>query len=215
MKPNIDSFVLHKVVQMTPLSELSEKVVSILPDKVQDIPYQKPNPILLIAKPKADVVAQKKSGHYFMGGLPALMQAVRLLQKDPSAQVTYVNDGQIKKSAQSAHQGHVHPTEWTTPELGTRQLTKVILKSLHLLPTTPPDDILNYSYIHLPISKMKPTLILRNIVFRLLHTLVSKPQLTFGVAAFELRSASVFKHIVLPKSQDDVFTFERDDNLVF
>lgn len=174
MKPKTDSFVLHKVMQMTPLSELSAKVLSLLPDIVQDIPCQKPNPIVLVAKSKERVLCTKKSGHYFMGGLPALMQAVRLLQKDPAASVTYVNDGQIKKSTQSAHQGHVHPTEWTTPELGSRQLTKVILKSLHLLPATSPDDILNYSYIHLPISSMKVSLVLRNIAFRLLHTLLSK-----------------------------------------
>lgn len=168
------NFVFYKNVLMTPLSELAPSVRSILPDTTFTEECNNPNPIVLIPKPKGSIPCTKQGGHYFMGGLPALMQAARLLQKEPSSLVTYVNDGERKKSTQSAHQGHVHPTEWTTPELGTWQLTKIMLGKLRLLPTAPPDDVVNYAYIHLPLSKMKLSLFVRNIAFKLVHALLSK-----------------------------------------
>ncbi len=166
-------FIFHKVLQMTPASTLAPAALAILP-KITPVEANEPNPIFMLPKNKADILCESSGGHYFMGGLPALMQAVRLLQKDPAAHVTYVNDGQIKKSTQSAHQGHVHPTEWTTPELGTLPLTKIILNSLHLYPDTPPEDVTNYSYVHFPLSKIRIGLFIRNIAFRIIHTLLSK-----------------------------------------
>ncbi len=152
--------------------ELAPSVRSLLPEGITEEEYKAPNPIYI--KTMEGLPCEKKGGHYFMGGLPALMQAVRLLQKDPEAVVTYVNDGQIKKSTQSAHQGHVHPTEWTTPELGTWQLTKIILRSLRLLPKVAPEDVDNYSYVHFPLSKIRIGLFIKNIGFKLLRALRAK-----------------------------------------
>src|SRR5205823_4890088 len=132
------NFIFHKIMQMTPVTTLAPAARAILPDIATDEEYKDPNPILIVPKSKGSIQCSKQGGHYFMGGLPALMQAVRLLQKEPSSLVTYVSDGQRKKSTQSAHQGHVHPTEWTTPELGIWQLTKIVLSNLRLLPTVPP-----------------------------------------------------------------------------
>ncbi len=174
MGGRMENFVQHKVMQMTSLSELPAKVAAMLPQIMQEVAVHKPNPIVLITTSKENVHCTKHAGHYFMGGLPALMQAVRLLQKDSAASVSYVNDGQLKKSTQSAHQGHVHPTEWTTPELGTLALVKILLQNLCLLPKPAPEDILNYSYIHLPLSKLRPSLLAKNMIFRLVHTLLSK-----------------------------------------
>src|SRR5262245_60163224 len=167
-------FVLHKIVQMTPLSELPAAVVPLLPEFGVEEKWQGETPIYVVTTSKKSIRCDTQCGHYFMGGLPALMQAARLLQKEPTASVCYVNDGQLKKSTQSAHQGHVHPTEWTTPELGTQELLKVLLGSLYLYPATSPDDVVNYSYIHLPLSKMKLSLFVRNMAFRVVHTLLSK-----------------------------------------
>ncbi len=155
-------FIYYKVAMMTPIEELPASMRAILPELKEEKP-QNPTSITIFQR-KRDV---ENGSHYFMGGLPALMQAARLLEDDPHARVTYVNDGQIKKSSQSAHQGHVHPTEWTTPELGVWQLTKLILSSLHLYPDVPPEDVLNYSYVHFPLSKIKLSLFLRNIAFKL------------------------------------------------
>ena len=109
-------------------SELPAAAFALLPE-VSSVSAQE-NPILVIPKNRGSVRCDTSGGHYFAGGLPALMQAVRLLQNVPAATVTYVNDGELKKSTQSAHQGHVHPTEWTTPELGTIPLIKLLLKLL-------------------------------------------------------------------------------------
>lgn len=174
MIANDQNFIFHKAVLMTPLESLAPKALAILPDLEISQEAKAPNQILVVAQKKGSVPCEKNGGHYFMGGLPALMPAVRLLQENPSCTVTYVNDGQLKKSTQSAHQGHVHPTEWTTPELGSWQLAKIILRSMHLLPAIAPDDVLRYSYIHFPLSKMRPGLFIRNMAFRFIHTILSK-----------------------------------------
>ncbi len=163
-----DDFVLYRAKSQCALEPAIQKI---LPDVPLDEPWKEPNPVVLVTKKKEPQA--ETAGHYFVGGLPALMQAVRLLQKEPLAHVCYVQDGQIKKSTQSAHQGHVHPTEWTTPELGTWQLTKLILNSLYLMPIAPPDDVLNYSYVHFPLSKIRPGLFLCNIAFKLMRALRS------------------------------------------
>lgn len=170
----MNDFIYQRVQLMTSLDALPQKVREMLPKEELSEPWKEPNPILLISKPKRCIKCDKNGGHYFMGGLPALMQAVRLLQKEPTVQVTFVNDGQCQKSTQSAHQGHVHPTEWTTPELGVLQLTKILLQSAHILPKTAPDDLYNYSYIHFPLSKLRPGLILKNMAFKLVHLMLSK-----------------------------------------
>src|SRR4029078_5201262 len=54
--------------------------------------------------------------HYYVGGLPALMQAYRKLDEDPDAKVVFIHDGKIPKSMQSGHQAHCHPSEWSAPE---------------------------------------------------------------------------------------------------
>ncbi len=167
-----DDFVLHRVVEVTPRERLEPAVQSMLRDMPRSEPWQEPNPVLIVQKAKVPLA--DSAGHYFVGGLPALMQAVRLLQQNPHARVTYVNDGEIKKSTQSAHQGHVHPTEWTTPELGTWQLTKLILNSLYLMPIAPPEDVFNYSYVHFPLSKIRLGLFIRNITFKLMRAFRSK-----------------------------------------
>ncbi|MBS0656322.1 MAG: hypothetical protein JSR46_11140 [Verrucomicrobia bacterium] len=159
---------------MSPLSELAPAARALLPESTAEIPYKDPSPIVLVPKRRGSIECSKQAGHYFMGGLPALMQAVRFLRQNPTSVVTYVNDGERKKSTQSAHQGHVHPTEWTTPELGVWPLLKIILKSLHLLPATSPEDVAHYSYIHFPLSKMRPSLFVRNIAFKLMRALRSK-----------------------------------------
>lgn len=166
-----EQFIYHKNMQMT---ELTPAHVRLLSDVAAVETWEKPESIRLVYTSKSMVRCDEAGGHYFMGGLPALMQAARLLQQDPTAKVTYVNDGQLKKSTQSAHQGHVHPTEWTTPELGTWPLVKVLLSSFHLYPATPPDDVLNYSYVHFQPSNMKLSLFIRNACYRILHTLLSK-----------------------------------------
>lgn len=174
MTSNYENFIFHKAAKMMPLSELAPKAAALLPDLEVTQECKSPSAILVVPKKRGSVTCQKSCGHYFMGGLPALMPAVRLLQENPSLTVTYVNDGQLKKSTQSAHQGHVHPTEWTTPELGSWQLAKIILRSMHLLPAIGPDDVLHYSYIHFPLSKMRPGLFVRNMAFRIIHTFLSK-----------------------------------------
>jgi hypothetical protein len=174
MKSLQDSFVFQKAQTVTPLSELSPKVAEMVQPLVRLEPYKEPTAITLISKKKANVTSDKNGGHYFVGGLPALMQASRLLQNDPTARVTYVNDGQIKKSTQSAHQGHVHPTEWTTPELGTWQLTKLLLESAHILRAPAPEDVANYSYVHFPLSSIRIGLFLRNITFKFMRMLRAK-----------------------------------------
>lgn len=174
MMPKDEQYIYQKAAVITPLSELAPKEAALLQDVATSEPWKGPSQILVVPKKRGSVTCIKNGGHYFMGGLPALMQAVRLLQSDPTQQVTYVSDGQLKKTTQSAHQGHVHPTEWTTPELSTWQLTKIILRSMNLLPAIAPDDVLNYTYIHFPLSKLRPGLFLRNMAFRAIHTLVSK-----------------------------------------
>lgn len=165
-----EDFIFHKVAMMTPLIELSPAIRNILPE----LQAEKPKSPSIITILKRNKEGDGAGHHYFMGGLPALMQAARLLEKDPKSQVTYVNDGQIKKSTQSAHQGHVHPTEWTTPELGVWPLTKIILSSIHLYPAVPPEDVVNYSYVHFPLSKIKLSLFLKNIAFKLARACVAK-----------------------------------------
>jgi hypothetical protein len=164
-----DDFIFHRCKQMTALDALPIQIENLAGDEA----LKEPNPIYLVHTSKEKIKCDAHAGHYFMGGLPALMQAVRLLQDDLAATVTYVCDDQIKKSTQSAHQGHVHPTEWTTPELSTWELTKILLRSFKILPKIAPDDIANYTYIHFPVSKMKPLLLIRNAIFRIVHTLSS------------------------------------------
>ncbi len=170
----MDDFVFHKTTEITPRSELPPEVISMLPHAPTEEAWQNPHPITFITKNRQAVTSEISGGNYFLGGIPALMQAVRLLQKDPQAKVTYVCDDQIKKSSQSAHQGHVHPTEWTTPELGTWQLTKTLLASLGVTKPISPDDLDNYSYVHFPLAKLKIPLLLKNMAFKLLHLLSSK-----------------------------------------
>jgi len=173
MKPKNDNYIFQKVTLMMPLSDLPPEVVSLLPE-VENRPYQMPNPISIRTAHKQNVRCDKNGGHYFVGGLPALMQAVRQLQSDQRTSVTYVNDGAVQKSAQSAHQGHVHPTEWTTPELGCWELSKIMLRGLGLLRAVAPDDVERYSYIHFPPSEMKVGLLMRNMAFKIIHKLLSK-----------------------------------------
>ncbi len=170
----MDDFVFHKSTVITPKQELPPEVVSMLPDFPSGEEWKDPHPITLIPKTKGSVTTEIDGGHYFLGGIPALMQAVRLLQKDPQAKVTYVCDGELKKSSQSAHQGHVHPTEWTTPELGMWQLTKTLACTFGLIKPPAPDDFENYSYIHFPLSKLKFSMLLKNAAFKFLHILSSK-----------------------------------------
>ncbi len=174
MTSSFDDFIFHKNKQITPVSEFTAAVATLLADCSTSDESKEPNAIYVVPKPQGSVECQSSSGHYFMGGLPALMQAVRLLQEDPSAKVTYVNDGQLKKSTHSAHQGHVHPTEWTTPELSSLQLTKILLGSFHVIKPAPPEDVFNYSYIHFPASKLKVSLLIRNMAFKVVHMLLSK-----------------------------------------
>lgn len=93
--------------------------------------------------------------HYYCGGLPAQMQAVRKVEqlKNTTQKVHYVNDGKIAKSLQSGHQAHVHPSEWTATDCHFPNLTKTLLRELSLLPKLQPDDVENYSYLHFPLSR--------------------------------------------------------------
>lgn len=168
------NFSEQKVTQVTPLSELPPEVVKQLPDVDLEAAWEEPNPILLIPKSRESIRCDKNAGRYFAGGLPALMQAVRALQQNPNAKVTYVNDGQLRKSTQSAHQGHVHPTEWTIEECQAKNLVKLLLHSLHIVSPAPPEDVSHYSYLHFPLAKMRPTLFMRFFVHRVIHTLFSK-----------------------------------------
>ncbi|MBS0637167.1 MAG: hypothetical protein JSS12_06625, partial [Verrucomicrobia bacterium] len=164
-----NDFIYQKVSIIAPLEELSPAIRAALPELKAEKPQAASS--ITIVERKRDT---ENGTHYFMGGLPALMQAVRLLEDDPKAHVTYVNDGQIKKSTQSAHQGHVHPTEWTTPELGIWQLTKLVLNSLKLYPSVDPEDVLHYSYVHFPLANIKLSLFIKNIAFKLRRALVAK-----------------------------------------
>lgn len=174
MAPFPTDFSKLKIFQITPLSELPEAVRTKLPDVTFESCWDKPSPIRLISKKRQEFTSGKKAGHYFAGGLPALMQAVRLLEKENGTSVTYVNDGKLKKSTQSAHQGHVHPTEWTTPDLRTIPLMKMLANSLHILPPAAPEDVERYQYHHFPLSKIDIPLFLRFFCFRMAHTLLSK-----------------------------------------
>ncbi|MCE5294054.1 MAG: hypothetical protein LLF94_05515 [Chlamydiales bacterium] len=164
-------FLQYKCKLITPLSALSPAQSSILPSLVEEADSA-PTPIIVKTTPPPSI--DKTGGHYFMGGIPALMQAVVLLQKDPTAHVTYVNDGRIRKSTQSAHQGHVHPTEWASAELGNRQLMRVMLGTLGLMKLAPPTDVVNYSFVHFPLSKLSLSIMINNIGFKLLHSLMAK-----------------------------------------
>ena len=166
-------FIFHRVCLMTPLSELAPKVCSILPE-ITPVGWQEPNPIEVVPCSRQSIKCDAHVVHYYMGGLPALMQAVRQLQNNPEESVAFVTDGQVKKSTLSAHQGHVHPTEWTTPELGAWALTKIMLRTLGVLPSIKPQDIERYTYIHFPLSKMRLGLFVKNMVHKVWHLFASK-----------------------------------------
>lgn len=167
-------FSVKKTFQITPLDKLSPAVAALVPKEGLESPWQEPHPVDIVTTGKNNVRCTESAGHYFAGGLPALMQAARMLGQDPSARVTYVTDGQLKKSTQSAHQGHVHPTEWTAPDLRTFHLIGLLLRSLKVLPTIAPEDVQRYSYHHFPLSSIEIPLFLRFFIYRIAHTLLSK-----------------------------------------
>lgn len=78
-----------------------------------ECPWEEFNSIDIIINPESTSIEteENRKTHYFFGGLPALMQAARLLYKNKSVHVTYVNDGLTPKSLLSGHQAHVHPSE--------------------------------------------------------------------------------------------------------
>lgn len=93
--------------------------------------------------------------HCYFGGLPALMQAARYLEKQPkdcTEKVLYVNDMNLPKTLQSGHQGHVHPSEWTAEECSTKNLFKAMCRSIGVLAEDNPNDLEHYSYLHFPIK---------------------------------------------------------------
>ncbi|MGE4574467.1 hypothetical protein [Parachlamydia sp.] len=93
--------------------------------------------------------------HYFVGGLPALMQAARKTEKiaeeEVKEKVVYVNDGLVPKSLQSGHQAHVHPSEWpcyNLPELLAGFGPK-------MLPKRNPANLKAYSYLKFSFEEAK------------------------------------------------------------
>lgn len=92
--------------------------------------------------------------HYYCGGLPALMQAARKVEaiKGSKEKVIYANDGLIPKSLQSGHQGHVHPSEWASPDCSSLNLFQRVLSGMGILKESNPLDLAHYSYLHFPIS---------------------------------------------------------------
>jgi len=145
------NFSTQKIIQLVPNEELSTAVRNKLPALPLEANWDRPNPIRLFHKTPV-IHSKVEGGHYFAGGLPALMQAVQQLEKEPTAPVTYVNDGLIKKSTQSGHQGHVHPSEWTTPDCSALNLMKTLLVGLNVLKPHPPQAVEQYSYLHFPVS---------------------------------------------------------------
>lgn len=121
-------------------------------------PWQSPSPIQVIlsnVKPDKSVHT-----HYYSGGLPAQMQALRKVEKISQGSVQYVTDGKLTKSIQSGHQGHVHPSEWTAEECNIPNLIRAMLRGLHILPKINPRDFKSYSYLHFPFNKSKFSLLL-------------------------------------------------------
>lgn len=123
------------------------------------LPMQKKEwetPGTLVVKSIDKTATVQQSTHYYCGGLPALMQAARRVElvanNNLSETVIFVNDGQIAKSLQSGHQAHVHPSEWSSEDCNIKNLFKTFLRGMNLLPQQDPTDLVNYSYLHFPLS---------------------------------------------------------------
>lgn len=142
----------QKVQQLTPCF-----TKTIFPLSLSDTPV---NAIRIIPTP-ASAFLNEASGppaHIFCGGLPALMQAVRLLEGlgasgDETTQVIYINDGQHAKSLFSGHQAHNHSSEWSAAECQLLPLVKTFMRGIHILPEDNPFDLERYSYLHFPINR--------------------------------------------------------------
>lgn len=137
--------------KITSFDVFNSKYVASLPVDEQ---WNPPNPLrikTIIAKDNS-----QSNIHYFCGGIPALMQAARkvekLAQEKSTEKVLYVNDGHTPKSLQSGHQAHVHPSEWAAEDCSSFNLLKTMLRGLGILPEIDPTDLKHYSYLHFPFS---------------------------------------------------------------
>ncbi len=142
----------HQVIQVGN----SRLTNSVLPLKLDRIP---PSGVRIIPTPASMYLREASTAptHLFFGGLPALMQAVRRLEKleelgDYTTTVTLVNDGKMPKTRLSGHQAHNHPSEWPSPECQITPLFKTFLRGVHLLPEDNPFDMEQYSYLHFPVD---------------------------------------------------------------
>jgi len=136
-----------------------QKVIKITPESIQtplrlEGDWELPSRIDVIPMEKISSTLDGNT-HYYFGGLPALMQAVRKLEalkkNNRSDQVIYVTDGKITKSDQSGHQGHVHPSEWSAEDCQTWNLFKTFFKGMGVIKEDDPADLKHYSYLHFPI----------------------------------------------------------------
>lgn len=91
----------------------------------------------------------------YVGGIPALMQAVRTLEElgpNSTTKVVFVNDGLLPKSVQSGGQGHEHNTEHGSKACSLPNLFKTFGRGMGVLKKLDPADLNNYSYLHFPIT---------------------------------------------------------------
>lgn len=91
----------------------------------------------------------------YVGGIPALMQAVRTLEelgRGSDIKVVFVNDGLLPKSVQSGGQGHGHNTEHGSKACSLPNLFNTFGRGIGVLKKLDPADLNNYSYLHFPIT---------------------------------------------------------------
>lgn len=135
--------------------DLSNKKIQSLSKKIPttrfplECDWETPSPIYIHNNKPSPNSGKSKKNFYYIGGLPALMQAAQKLAESPSdINVFYVRGSDTPKTLLSGHQGHVHPTEWPTDECGFRGLIKTMFQGMNLVEQDNPADLDNYSYLH-------------------------------------------------------------------
>lgn len=141
----------------------AQKIITVTPGFTHPVfpvesEWDQPTKITIHQKKFLPQVAQTQVAlkvHYFVGGLPALMQAARkLMELDPNSdeQVIYTFDGKIPKTIQSGSQAHIHPPEWASPDCSLMNLVFTLFRGMKLLKDIDPSDLKHYSYLHFPIT---------------------------------------------------------------